>query len=255
MHRTLIGMIAAGSILMPALTMGQQTTSDIPGYPHKIGHLYFSSNFMNFNYLKDTEDRLDTLKLFNAWDRPMEVVPEKPPKHMECTVLPQPIPPGSEGLLVIKYYGTARPDYGFIGYRLGLRTNDTEQLIKTLPVNAYIEEDFSRLTDEEQANPPKLEILGDRYNFGTVKEGVKVSHEYVVKNSGTRELIIRSTRASCGCTAIKPDKTVLLPGEESKIAVELDTQGRKGIQHKTVTIITNDPKSSTSVIHIEGTVE
>ncbi|MBE0641092.1 MAG: DUF1573 domain-containing protein [Bacteroidales bacterium] len=198
---------------------------------------------------------MDTIRLFNSWDKTMEITPEKPPKHIECRIEPQPIPAGKEALLIVKYYGTAKPDYGFIGYRLGLRTNDMEQMIKTIPVNAYIEEDFSLLSEEEKANPPKIEVQGDRYNFGTVKEGTAVKHDYVIKNIGSRDLIIRSTRASCGCTAIKPAKTVLAPGEESKVGIDLDTRGRKGMQHKTVSIISNDPRQSTVILHVEGMVE
>jgi hypothetical protein len=255
MKKAYLGAVAVLGLTLTTGSIAQQDTEQNKAYPHKIGNLLMSDNYLNFNYLKDTEDRLDTIRLFNSWDRPMEISPEKPPKHIEVWIEPQPLPAGSEALLIVKYYGTARPDYGFVGYRLGLRTNDMEQMIKTIPVNAYIEEDFSGLTEEQKANPPRIEVQADRYNFGTVKEGTNVAHDYVIKNVGSRDLIIRSTRASCGCTAIKPEKTVLAPGEESKVGIVLDTRGRKGMQHKTVSIISNDPRQSTIILHVEGQVE
>jgi len=138
---------------------------------------------------------------------------------------------------------------------MGLKTNDPKLLVKTIPVNAYIEEDFSGLTEEERANPPVIKVESSRFDFGKVTTGSKVSHDFIIRNEGTRDLVIRSTKASCGCTAIKPEKSVLAPGESSKVGIVFDTRGRTGKQHKTVTVITNDPSNHTVTLHVEGIVE
>jgi hypothetical protein len=223
-------------------------------FPHRKGNLYMSKNFLNFNYLKDSEERTDSFAVFNAWSQPMEVMGEKPPKYMEIVVKPPVIPPQSIGMVYVTYSGIKRGEYGFVRYNAALRTNDADLMLKTFPVNAYIEEDFSKLSDDEKANPPALVIPQENFNFGTAREGDKVVHKFLLKNEGKRDLIIRSTQASCGCTASHPEKTTLAPGEETFVGIEFDTRGRKGRQHKTVTVFTNDPRRSSAVLHFEGKI-
>jgi ribosomal protein L30E len=89
---------------------------------------------------------------------------------------------------------------------------------------------------------PKLHIDEQFYDFGNVKEGEIVEHDFTVKNTGTGELKITKVRASCGCTAAAPKKNVLKPGESTIVHVSFNTSRRSGAQHKYVYIMSNDPK-------------
>lgn len=223
-------------------------------FPHKLGNLYLSRSFSNFDYLKNTEVRTDTMWVYNALDVPMEITFEKPPVYLICKAEPNTLPPGAEGMLLITYDAVTHGDFGFQNYRLGLRTNDPLLPIKTFSVRAYIEEDFSGLSEEERVNAPVMSIPMEVYDFGTIKTGEKVSHDFIFKNTGKRDLIIRRTKATCGCTATHPEKEVLKPGEESFISVVFDSRGRSGNQHKSVFIYSNDPRNATAAIHIKGNV-
>ena len=82
-------------------------------------------------------------------------------------------------------------------------------------------------------------------DMGQVNEGEKVALSYEVLNTGKNELLILNAKASCGCTTPKYDKKPIRPGKKGTIDVEFNTKGRTGIQHKTVTVITNTEPSST----------
>src|SRR5690606_3303609 len=45
-----------------------------------------------------------------------------------------------------------------------------------------------------------LEVENDSYDFGEIKEGEKVEHEFRFINTGSSPLIISNVQASCGCT-------------------------------------------------------
>lgn len=246
------------SIMPLALVLGlgalQAQDAGTDRFPHKMGNLHMSKSFANFDYLKDTEARTDTLLIYNAMDSSMKISFEKPPAYLICQVTPNPLPAGKEGMILITYDAVAQGDYGFQNYRLGLRTNDAQQMIKTFSVRAYIEEDFSKLTEEERQNPPVMSIETETHDFGTVQEGTKVTYDFKFKNTGKRDLIIRKTKATCGCTATHPEKSLLKPGEESYFTVVFDTRGRTGAQHKSVFIYSNDPRHSTAAIHIKGNI-
>ena len=92
------------------------------------------------------------------------------------------------------------------------------------------------------------------FKFGKIKQGEKVEHIYVLTNSGKSDLLIRKVKASCGCTAVQPEKNVIAPGESVDIRAVFNSAGKTGNQNKTVTIITNDPKKSKLILWVKGEV-
>ncbi|TAK40617.1 MAG: DUF1573 domain-containing protein [Saprospiraceae bacterium] len=91
------------------------------------------------------------------------------------------------------------------------------------------------------------------FNFGKVKAGEKVSHEYKFTNTGKEPLVISNAKGSCGCTVPQWPKEPIAPGASSSILVEFDSKGKSGAQTKQVTITANtDPPQS--IIYIKGEV-
>ena len=77
------------------------------------------------------------------------------------------------------------------------------------------------------------------HNFGRVYEGEQVGWFFRFRNTGTKNLIITNAYASCGCTVPDYNKEPVHPGAEGEIKVVFDTEGRTGIQTKTVTVESN----------------
>ena len=76
----------------------------------------------------------------------------------------------------------------------------------------------------------------------------------MLTNSGKSDLEIRKVKASCGCTAVQPEKRIITPGESVNIKTVFNSAGKVGNQNKTVTIITNDPKKSKMILWVKGEV-
>jgi Protein of unknown function (DUF1573) len=102
---------------------------------------------------------------------------------------------------------------------------------------------------------PKVQLIDPNYNFGSVTNGVPVTHTFKIRNAGTGTLIIGGVNTSCGCTAAKPTKSTLAPGEESDIKVTFDTRFEKGPSTRTITVLTNDPKHPQSELTLKGDVK
>ncbi|GAB4397775.1 MAG: hypothetical protein OHK0053_14930 [Microscillaceae bacterium] len=92
------------------------------------------------------------------------------------------------------------------------------------------------------------------HNFGQVEEGTIVKHSFKFKNTGKVPLLISNASASCGCTASDWPKEPVLPGKESEIKVEFNTQGKPGQQVKTITLTANT-NPSTTVLRLSGMVK
>lgn len=79
------------------------------------------------------------------------------------------------------------------------------------------------------------------FDFGAVKQGVTLEHIFKFTNEGDGNLIITSVQPSCGCTGvIMDDKKEFNKGEEGEIKITFSTEGRQGLNTKTVIVNTND---------------
>ncbi len=55
------------------------------------------------------------------------------------------------------------------------------------------------------------------YNFGNVKQGEKVTHEFKFKNTGNKPLVISDVVKGCGCTTVRWTTEPIMPGGEGAI--------------------------------------
>jgi hypothetical protein len=104
----------------------------------------------------------------------------------------------------------------------------------------------------------KIKFGEMEYDFGTVKDGEKVTKIFKFKNEGSEPLVISNAVGSCGCTVPDWPKNAIAPGNSGEIKVVFDSAG-KGTpegnrQSKTVDITANTDPAVTN-IRIFGTVK
>ncbi|RIL09460.1 MAG: hypothetical protein DCC75_06475 [Proteobacteria bacterium] len=102
---------------------------------------------------------------------------------------------------------------------------------------------------------PKLSVAESVFDFGTVTQGTKVKHDFVVKNSGDADLIIQRVVAACGCTAVSASNEPIAAGKDTVIHVEFDTGGFSGEKLKTVRVFSNDSENPSQLLTLKGTIE
>ena len=108
-------------------------------------------------------------------------------------------------------------------------------------------------SSKEKTKLPEIQFEEETYDFGTIKEGEKISHDFKFRNTGNAELIIRSGSGSCGCTVPEWPKDPVPPGGSGAIKVTFNSEGKSGMQHKNVTIVSNTIPN-TRIININGEV-
>ncbi len=109
--------------------------------------------------------------------------------------------------------------------------------------------------EETVKDGPFLSLEENQYDFGYVKEGIKLTHVFKYKNTGTKVLEIQNVTTSCGCTAAIVEGKSLKPGEEGNIKVEFDTANRFGRVSRNITIISNDPNAERKIITIYADIQ
>jgi len=80
----------------------------------------------------------------------------------------------------------------------------------------------------------------NEWDFGKVKQGVILKHNFILKNQTNKVLKINSVNTSCGCTVSKADKNSLLPQESTTIGVTFNSHGYSGQIKQSVYVNTDD---------------
>jgi hypothetical protein len=76
-------------------------------------------------------------------------------------------------------------------------------------------------------------------DFGTIREGQKLEVAFRFKNSGDKPLVIDRVQPSCGCTVAEQSKEPIAPGGEGQIRATFNSEGRTGVNHKTLYVFAN----------------
>jgi hypothetical protein len=82
----------------------------------------------------------------------------------------------------------------------------------------------------------------------------KVDAVFKYENKGDAPVHIKSVRPSCGCTTAALAKNDVAPGEKGEITATFNIGDRTGVQTKTVTVETDDPKTPQMVLTFKATI-
>ncbi len=92
---------------------------------------------------------------------------------------------------------------------------------------------------KEVAELPVLTFPDTTYDFGMIKEGETVEHEFTFKNTGRSPLIVTGASSSCGCTVPTFTNEPVPPGGTGTLKVTFASAGKHGRVGKAVTVTSN----------------
>ncbi|MDD5108108.1 MAG: DUF1573 domain-containing protein [Candidatus Omnitrophica bacterium] len=80
----------------------------------------------------------------------------------------------------------------------------------------------------------------NEWDFGKVKSGKVLKHDFLFKNETKNVLKILSINTSCGCTASQADKKILAPNESTTVNVIFKSEGYSGAVKQSVYVNTDN---------------
>ena len=95
----------------------------------------------------------------------------------------------------------------------------------------------------------------DTWDFGEIKVGSRISHEFILENQTQDELKIKNVSTSCGCTVAEVKKKILAPGEKTTIFVEFDSTGYTGRVMRYVYVSLDDKEQTLLKYTLQGKVK
>jgi hypothetical protein len=142
-----------------------------------------------------------------------------------------------------------------IASRKAVGTSTTTTILPFLCVLVLINTSSCRNKRVQKASDggvPRIFVADPVFDAGIVFDETNViAHSFVVKNTGTADLLIEDIKTDCSCTTVGNVKKKLVPGESSPVTINFHLRGHFGkmADRKTV-IVTNDPDNPTTLVTI-----
>ena len=123
------------------------------------------------------------------------------------------------------------------------------QCKEDIPKSTNIDQNKASLATQITRNPitenisfqflTKIHFSNKNFNFGEVREGKKIRHNFEFKNIGQHPLLIEEVYSSCGCTITNWPSGKILANQSNFIEVTFNTNNKTYNQNKIITIIAN----------------
>jgi hypothetical protein len=238
-------------------TVTQKSKDPKSDFKVPSGNFFLKSLSFNFGkvYRKD-EFVVREYELYNAGTKTITYSGKfDGPLHIKVSVEPASIEAGKLGVLKVSYNGKLKDRYGFQSDNIVLHTDDEQLPLKSFNVYATLEDHFPELKPEDLAKAPRLRIISQSVDFGSMKQNQASTREVQLTNGGKSGLEIRSVVPNCTCITAVAAKSNLKEGESTTLTIAFNPQDRKGTQTKSITVYTNDPQMPVQRITLTGVVE
>ena len=105
-----------------------------------------------------------------------------------------------------------------------------------------------------QAPQPQLTFEKTHHDFGKIGTTDKAVYRFKVTNTGKANLNISRLNPSCGCTSTVIGQWTLLPGQSTAIEATFNPAGYRGMVHKSIQVVSDDPVNPTANLTFEAEV-
>lgn len=236
-----------------------ETEQSDANYPHRSSELAFDQLYYNLpEKFSSAATAQAVFKVKNMAENSVEFALEdvEAPAYMQLSADPRRLEPGQTGVLTVTLIGEKAKEVltheQYFTEQLHVHTAGANTGHHTLRVSGTFERNYS---PDELADQPTIVFVETAFDGGEILAGEILEHQYAFQNTGKAALRITSVKASCGCTASKPNKEEFAPGEAGYITASFNSRGRGGKQLKTITVETNDPKNPRVVLKLQTDVK
>lgn len=229
-----------------------------PGKLRKhIGPLDADNDQINLGEMFLGTKQTKVIKIHNTEEDPMHITLRGEYDGIEVEIEPSILAPAKYGNLLV-HFNSENKKYGKNSetIQFDIKFAD-ENLSGGLTLNTNIVEDFSKLTSEEKANPPKIKILQDKRTriISNLKLNELTTEVIELENMGTRDLHIRNIQSYDKMFNIKPTSFIIEPGKKGTFNVSVIPKGGGEKLKSIITIISNDPIQSVLNFTIIGKLD
>lgn len=227
-------------------------------YPYSIGNVGFAVDSMEFvvGNINHGETFNYNLGFVNYGKKPISFKGGKISRFVTLSYEPTLLQPLQTGLIQIEFEVVRELPLGNIHAEIAVESDDTDSPFKFLYLVANIVEGKGAYGSEMVLDTvPRMIFNEYNYDFGYLWKGKRFVHSFNFTNMGSQELIIDQITSSDGVSIIDSPESIIPPGGYGSVVVKVSTYGDYGIQHRTISIKSNDPVNPLITLGVHGTVK
>ena len=254
-----IGIYSNAQPSLVYLTFLGEVVQEVKNYeethPYLIGHIRIDHNTIDFPDVKQGDKPEITLSVVNLSDSPYEPVLMHLPPYLTIEKTPNVLLKGKKGYLKLTLDTKQLVDFGLTQASVYLSrfAGDKVSEENEIPISVVLLPDFSEMSEQEKMNAPVIHLSETNIDFSSrLAKKSKASHLIVVTNKGKSPLAIRKLQVFNPAVGVKLKKTLLQPGEATKLEVSLSKRGIKIKRHLRILMITNDPTQPKVEINLKA---
>jgi len=226
-------------------------------YSHKRGELGFNSSIINMGNVFTNEPKIKRVDFYNYKDYPIMLneVRTLLPDHIQVRFIPNSIAANSRGILEVSYDGATKGDLGFMEDKMEIAIIGKDEPVIPLNLIATVHEYFAPVSLDDVDKIPKLALSEMEVDLNRINDNTPISKIITLTNIGAAPVNIRKIVSNCDCLIFSLEKNDLAAEEKVDLIFTFDPKGRKGIDHKTLTIFSNDPLNPTRTVVIKSRIQ
>lgn len=221
-----------------------QPTNYDETHPYQIGNIRLNRNTVDFADAYKGDRPMVEISIINTGDAPFTPVLMHLPSYITAKSVPETLQRKQEGILQLTLNTEGLTHLGltqsslFLARHMGDKVSEENEIT----LSATLLPDFSRLSAAERAQAPRAELSETHIDFGPFGKKKKHSKSLILSNTGKSTLEIQELQVSNPALSVTLKKSVLAPGEHTKLKVTATAKYLKKSSSDTrVLLITNDP--------------
>ncbi|MDR0829159.1 MAG: DUF1573 domain-containing protein [Prevotellaceae bacterium] len=225
-------------------------------YPFKNGDLLMREHILNFGSIIKGETAERTAEVYNNSEKEISLVFGNIPDFLTVDFDNSPkIAPKTKATIKFLLNSDKSKSWGDISANIQIKING-KIADQNYSIKAKINEDFSKISNEDLKNAPIAVINPKNINLTTIKVGTKRTSKIQLTNNGKTPLLIRTIKIDTDYLTVKPAKNEVAAGKSIDLNITVDATKLDAFQfRKQVKIITNDPVNSVITLMIEWQTE
>ena len=233
----------------------QEVTDFTKTHPYAIGSIRLDRNEFAFPDAHRGEEPTLTFSVVNLSDRPYEPVLMHLPPYLKMEKKPNVVLKGKRGTVKLTLDTKQLTDLGLTQASVYLArfAGDKVSEENEIPVSAILLPDFSGMTEQDSLNAPVIRLSETDIDLSArLAKKIKASHDIVITNVGKAPLQISKLQVFNSSVGVSLKKTVLQPGETTKLRVTIHKKNTgKKKHHLRILMITNDPAQPKVEINVK----
>jgi hypothetical protein len=225
-------------------------------FPYDFGRLRLSNRIVPLGEVYKGRTKSIFVDLYNSSLDTLRPKAIDMPEYLEADMSPEILPPGQQGTLVLYVRSNKCSQWGLVEGKVTLvddhiNPSDTINLTTVLTVN----EDFSKLSEDEFAKSAHASLSSDALDFGTIDttSSELITRTFTIKNTGKNKLAIRRIYTDTEGVEIYYNPKDIKSGNTSDVTVTVAPNQLQGeMLNSRISVITNDADNPTQSIRIVG---